>query len=80
MSFIDKKLFWVLLEEISYLSQNSFFSSKNLVIYLKQIALQNEITFIQIWDYDWAASGVALVQWLVGTPTTDCELSRYSSV
>jgi hypothetical protein len=39
----------VLLMGFSYLSQNSSFKSKNLVLYLKLFALQNGNIFVQIW-------------------------------
>ncbi len=45
MAYDDKKPILVLSEGLSYLSQNSTFKSKNLAIYLKQFALQNETTF-----------------------------------
>ncbi len=45
----NKNQFWVLLIGFSYLSRNSSFKSKNLVLYLKLFALQNENVFIQIW-------------------------------
>ncbi len=61
----NKNQFWVLLIGFSYLSQNSSFKSKNLVLYLKMFALQNGNIFIQIWKFDWARSGVVLVQWLL---------------
>ncbi len=51
----NKNQFWVLLIGFSYLSQNSSFKSKNLVLYLKMLALQNGNIFIQIWKFDWAA-------------------------
>jgi len=41
----------VLLIGSSYLSQNSSFKSKNLVLYLKMFALQNGNLFIQIWEF-----------------------------
>jgi hypothetical protein len=51
----NKNQFWVLLIGFSYLSQNLSFKFKNLVLYLKMLALQNGNIFIQIWKFDWAA-------------------------
>ncbi len=45
MTYVDKNLFLVLSEGLSYLSQNSTFNAKNLAICLKQFSLQNEISF-----------------------------------
>ncbi len=61
----NKNHFWVLLIGFPYLSQNSSFKSKKLILYLEMFALQNGSIFIQIWKFDWARSGVVLVQWLL---------------
>jgi hypothetical protein len=44
----NKNQFWLLLMGFSYLSQNSSYKSKNLVLYLKSFALQNGNVFVQI--------------------------------
>ncbi len=59
----NKNQFWVLLIRYSYLSQNSFFKFKNLVVYLKMFALQNGNIFIQIWKIR-LSSYIGVQAWL----------------
>ncbi len=58
-----KNQFLVLLMGFSYLSQNSSFKSKNLVLYLKVFALQNGNIFIQIWKIR-LSSCISVPAWL----------------